>query len=35
MEVVGGGEIIYLSLHFHHRNDSRIEMGSEESYFNV
>ena len=33
----GGGEreIIYLSLHFHHQNDSFIKMGSEESRFNV
>ena len=28
-------EIIYLSLHCHHQNDSRIEMGSDESHFNV
>ena len=27
--------IIYLPLHCHHQNDSRIEMGSEESHFNV
>ena len=33
----GGGEreIIYLSLHCHHQNDSRIKMGSDESHFNV
>ena len=34
----GGGvkrEIIYLSLHCHHQNDSRIKMGSGESHFNV
>ena len=34
----GGGvkrEIIYLSLHCHHQNDSRFEMGSDESHFNV
>jgi len=28
-------EIIYLSLHCHHQNDSRIKMGSDESHFNV
>ena len=28
-------EIIYLSLHCHHQNDSCIKMGSEESHFNV
>ena len=32
---VGGGEIIYLSLHCHHQNDFCIKMGSDESYFNV
>ena len=26
----GGGEIIYLSLHYHHQNDSNIKMGSDE-----
>ena len=31
----GGGEIIYLSLHCHHQNDTCIEMGSYESYLNV
>ena len=31
----GGGGIIYLSLHCHHRNDSCIKMGSDESHFNV
>ena len=31
----GGGEIIYLSLHCHHQDDSCIEMGSDESHFNV
>ena len=31
----GKREIIYLSLHFHHQNDSCIKMGSEESHFNV
>ena len=34
----GGGwrrEIIYLSLHCHHRNESCIKMGSDESHFNV
>ena len=28
-------ESIYLSLHCHHRNDSCIKMGSDESHFNV
>ena len=32
---VGGREIIYLSLHCHHQNDSCIKMGSDESHFNV
>ena len=32
---VGKGEIIYLSLHCHHQNDSCIKMGSDESHFNV
>ena len=32
---VGKREIIYLSLHFHHQNDSCIKMGSDESHFNV
>ena len=31
----GEREIIYLSLHCHHQNDSCIEMGSDESHFNV
>ena len=33
----GGGkkEIIYLSLHRHHQNDSCIKMSSDESHFNV
>ena len=37
MEVWGGGgvEIIYLSLHCHHQNDSCIKMGSDESHFYV
>ena len=30
-----GREIIYLSLHSHHQNDSCIKMGSEENHFNV
>ena len=30
-----GREIIYLSLHCHHQNDSCIKMGSDESHFNV
>ena len=29
------GEIIYLSLHCHHQNDSCIKMGSDEGRFNV
>ena len=32
---VGGGEIMYLSLHCHHQNDSCIKVGSDESHFNV
>ena len=28
-------EIIYLSLHCHHQNDSCIKMGNDESHFNV
>ena len=32
---MGGREIIYLSLHCHHQNDSSIKMGSDESHFNV
>ena len=35
MEVGGEGEILYLSLHCHHQNDSCIKMGSDESHFNV
>ena len=35
MEVGGQREIIYLSLHCHHQNDSSIKMGSDESHFNV
>ena len=31
----GEKEIIYLSLHCHHENDSCIKMGSDESHFNV
>ena len=31
----GGREIIYLSLHSHHQNDSCIKMGGNESHFNV
>ena len=27
--------LLYLSLHCHHRNDSCIKMGSDESHFNV
>ena len=32
---VGKREIIYLSLHCHHQNDSCIKVGSGESHFNV
>ena len=32
---LGKREIIYLSLHCHHQNDSCITMGSDESHFNV
>ena len=32
---MGKREIIYLSLHCHHQNDSCIKMGSDESRFNV
>ena len=32
---VGEREIIYLSLHCHHQNDSCIKMGSDEKQFNV
>ena len=31
----GKREIIYLSLHCHHQNDSCVKMGSDESHFNV
>ena len=31
----GKREIIYLSLHCHHQNNSCIKMGSDESHFNV
>ena len=31
----GGREIIYLSLHCHHQNDSCIKMGNDESHFNI
>ena len=31
----GEMEVIYLSLHCHHLNDSCIKMGSDESHFNV
>ena len=34
-EEEGGREIICLSLHCHHQNDSCIKMGSDESHFNV
>ena len=32
---LGEREIIYLSIHCHHQNDSCIKMGSDESHFNV
>ena len=32
---LGKREIIYLSLHCHHQNDSCIKMGSDESHFNI
>ena len=32
---MGKREIIYLSLHCHHQNDSCIKMGSDESHFHV
>ena len=32
---VGEREIIYLSLHCHHQNDSSIKVGSDESHFNI
>ena len=32
---LGKREIIYLSLHSHHQNDSCIKMGSDETHFNV
>ena len=32
---VGEREIIYLSLHCHHQNDSRIKIGDDESHFNA
>ena len=35
MEGGGEREIIYLSLHCHHQNDSCVKMGSDESHFNV
>ena len=35
VEEGGGGEIIYLSLHSHHQNDSCIKVGSDESHFTV
>ena len=31
----GERDIIYLSLHCHHQNDSCINIGSDESHFNV
>ena len=35
MEVGGEREIIYISLHCHHQNDSCFKVGSDESRFNV
>ena len=32
---VGWREIIYVSLHRHHQNNSFIKVGSDESHFNV
>ena len=32
---MGGGWLIYLSLHCHPQNDSCIKVGSDESHFNV
>ena len=32
---LGGGRLLYLSLHCHHQNDSCITIGSDESHFNV
>ena len=32
---VGEREIIYPSLRYHHQNDSRVKMGSDESHFNI
>ena len=34
-KISGLRDIIYLSLHCHHQNDSCIKMGSDESHFNV
>ena len=31
----GKSEIIYISLHCHHQNDSCVKVGSDESHFNV
>ena len=31
----GEREIIYISLYCHHRNDSCIKVGSDESHFNI
>ena len=30
-----GRQLMYLSLHCHHQNDSCVKMGSDESHFNV
>ena len=35
LQIANEREIIYLSLHCHHQNDSCIKMGSDESHFNV
>ena len=35
MEVGGKREVMYLSLHCYHQNDTCAKMGSDESHFNV
>ena len=35
MEVGGEGDYVYILLHCHHQNDFCINMGSDESHFNV
>ena len=34
-EVEGEGDLLYQWLHCHHKHDSCIKMGSDESHFNV